>query len=223
MKAKVIDVSERKNQTYLEELSLRIAEGFKPTQVLIECRKDQSVNVNEAYQRYLIDQHTLTINENEQLGFRVAKKASLKEVICYDEREISWQSTAVFSEIPNTSPEVGKEVENMIKSLTMEINELHKTETLKGILRYCNDSETEEQNKSLYLLLNEVGAFAGYSGADSTASWWHRNFRMYANIQKYAQKGNRVMVIGGVGHTSIIKDLIRLDSKRTEVKAESFL
>lgn len=223
VKTKVIDVSTPENQAYLNDLSSRIADGFKPTHILIECAKDKSEKVNKDFQSYLQGQHQLSINENEQLGFRVAKKASLNEVICYDEQEISWQSNAVFEEMPKLTPDIAGKVGEKIKNMTQEINKLHKTESLKGILQYNSDPEVEENNKSLYLLLNEVGAMGSYSGADSTASWWHRNFRMYANIQKYAQEGNRVLVIGGVGHMSIFKDLIKIDSERKAVDVKLFL
>lgn len=223
VKTDVINVMTPDNQAYLDGLSSRIADNFKPTQVLIECRKSQNEKINKDYQGYLKGQHQLSVNENEQLGFRVAKKAALAEVICYDEQDVGWQSKAVFEEMSKSTPEIGAQVSETIKSLTDKVNELHKTETLKGILDFNNDPAMEENNKSLYLLLNEVGAWNSYSGADSTASWWHRNFRMYANVQKYAQKGSRVFVVGGVGHTSILKDLIHIDRKRKAVDARRFL
>ena len=40
------------------------------------------------------------------------------------------------------------------------------------------------------------------SGADASASWWQRNFRMYALIQQHAQPGARDIAIGGQGHTA---------------------
>ena len=46
------------------------------------------------------------------------------------------------------------------------------------------------------------------------ASWWHRNFRMYAYIQQHAGPGKRVVAIGGQGHTAILKDLLADDPDR---------
>lgn len=77
----------------------------------------------------------------------------------------------------------------------------------------ANDPEQDRINKDAYLLTNAVGAGSNFLGADTTARWWHRNFRMYANVQKYAQPGQRVLVIAGAGHTAILRDLLAIDRR----------
>jgi hypothetical protein len=74
----------------------------------------------------------------------------------------------------------------------------------------------------LYIATNAIGAGDGYSGADSSASWWHRNFRMYANIQKLATPGERIIVIGGAGHTAILKQLLEIDQRLIGVDVHPF-
>ena len=68
-----------------------------------------------------------------------------------------------------------------------------------------------------------MGAGENYVGADASASWWHRNFRMYANIQKHAQPGERVLAIGGQGHTAILKDLLAIDRDRVAVDVRPYI
>jgi hypothetical protein len=82
------------------------------------------------------------------------------------------------------------------------------------MLARANTQEMDNLNMGSYLITNSIGVGDGYSGADSTASWWHRNFRMYANIQKVAQPGTRVLALAGSGHTAILKFLLALDSQR---------
>ena len=65
----------------------------------------------------------------------------------------------------------------------------------------------------LYLATNAIGAGDGYSGAVAAASWWKRNFFMYANIQKLAPPGERVIAIGGSGHMAILKQLLAIDTR----------
>ena len=62
-----------------------------------------------------------------------------------------------------------------------------------------------------------------FSGADATASWWHRNFRMYAQIQRHAAPGARVLVVGGQGHTAILRDFLRDDALREAVAFAPFI
>ncbi|MBE0669690.1 MAG: hypothetical protein IH588_03805, partial [Anaerolineales bacterium] len=70
---------------------------------------------------------------------------------------------------------------------------------------------------------NHVGAGRTFEGADAAASWWHRNFRMYANIQRYAEPGEKVLAIGGQGHTAILKDLLKFDLDREAVDIVQYL
>lgn len=223
VKTEVLDVTDEESQTYLIGLSKEIAKDYKPTKVLLECRKEQQASLNESYRNYLANKHQLSINENQQLGFRIAKQSGLKHIICYDEQEVHWQSSSVFEEMSKRAPAIAQKVNKQIEEMSLESNRLHQTESLKTILRFNNTVDTERKNKALYLLLNEVGAFGSYSGADSTASWWHRNFRMYANLQQQAKAGQRIVLIGGAGHTAIIKDLLQIDSERILVNPLDYL
>ncbi len=99
----------------------------------------------------------------------------------------------------------------------------HRDLTLKQLLIRANDAQQDRENKDLYLLTNAAGAGSGFEGADATARWWHRNIRMYANIQRYATPGERVLVVAGSGHTAILRDLLRIDRRITARDIQSFL
>jgi len=85
-----------------------------------------------------------------------------------------------------------------------------------------NTAEGDRLNMDLYLATNAIGAGDGYSGADASASWWQRNFRMYANIQKAAQPGERIIAIGGSGHMAILKQLLAIDQRLAEEKVDGY-
>ena len=78
-------------------------------------------------------------------------------------------------------------------------------------------------NKSIYLRTNDVDAGRGFVGADAAASWWHRNFRMYANIQQVATPGHRVIALAGQGHTAILKDMLAVDDRRVAEDVRPYL
>jgi hypothetical protein len=101
-----------------------------------------------------------------------------------------------------------------IAAITAELQRRHDTLSLPELLTLSNDPADFAANKALYVATNAIGAGDGYAGADAAASWWHRNFRMYANVQRVAQPGERVLVIGGSGHIAIIADLLALDAAR---------
>lgn len=101
--------------------------------------------------------------------------------------------------------------------------EAHRTLTLKQLLLRANDPEQDRRNKDLYLLTNAAGAGAAFEGADATARWWHRNLRMYANIQRHATPGERVLVVAGSGHTAILRDFLRIDRRITARDIKPYL
>ena len=75
----------------------------------------------------------------------------------------------------------------------------------------------------MYLSTNSIGANDGYSGATASASWWERNFRMFANIQQQAEPGQRIIAIGGAGHMAILKQLLEIDQRLQGVAVNPYL
>ena len=214
VKTNQIDVTTPKNQQYLEKFSARIAHNFSPTVVLLECARERQLELNTEYNKYVAGDFKLPVNEIYQLGFRIAKASGLESVQCFDEREVQWQAGELMKTMPEQAPEIQAEFEAFISDVSTQLETMHADLSLKEILLTMNSREFDEKNQSLYVLLNEIGASESFVGADATASWWHRNFRMYANIQKAAVKDSRVFVIAGQGHTAILKNLLTLDPKR---------
>ena len=213
VKTDQINVMTEKNQVYLAGLAERIA-AFNPTDVLIECEPADSEKYQTKYQKYLNDSETLGSNENYQLGFRVARMAGLDGVTCYD-ASYDWKAEQLFEYMATRDQMAKQEFDAEIARITVQMNSNHQTLSLKQLLEFSNDPAADARNKNLYLMTNNVGAGEGFEGADAAASWWQRNFRMYANIQKVAVPGSRVVVFGGQGHTAILKDLLADDLQRS--------
>ena len=223
VKTKHIDVTTEENQAYLEQLTQRIAEHFTPDKILIECSVGAQAKIDQRFNDYLGGSYELPVNEIYQLGFRTAKAAGTKQIICFDERTIGWDADTLFEEMPENAPETQTLFNAYIDKMGTKSNQMHATMSFKQLLLSYNSVESDDRNKALYLLTNAVGAGDSFSGADAAASWWHRNFRMYANVQKAAQPGNRILVIGGQGHTAILKDMLALDVIREAVLVNDYL
>lgn len=222
IKSKQINVMTPDNQAYLERLTTRIAE-FQPTVVLLEFDRENEAGMQERYAQYLDGEYELDSNEIYQLGFRIAREAGVETIHSFDEREVHWDAEPLFEYMPENDPETHKKVNDLIAQISSDREIAHSTKTLADLLLESNDPEQDSLNKYLYLMTNHVGAGDNFVGADASASWWRRNFRMYANIQKYAQPGERVLAIGGQGHTAILKDLLALDAERRAVDARPFI
>lgn len=222
VKTAQIDVMTPENQVYLEGLARRIAD-FRPTVLLLEFDPENHARMQERYQQFIEGTYELGSNEIYQLGFRIAKLVGLETVYSFDERKVGWEAAELFEYMPKHDSETQAKMDGLIAEITEAHNLAHATKSLPELLMQSNDPQQDRLNKYLYILTNQVGAGHNFVGADSAASWWRRNFRMYANIQKHARPGERVVAIGGQGHTAILKDLLALDADRIAVDVRPYI
>lgn len=221
VKSGVNDVLSAASQSYLAELTQRISK-YNPSHILLEYDPTEDQSVNNRYGKYRNDEYQLSRDEIEQLGFRIAKSLGLNRVHSFDERNIPWLSEKLFEQL-NKSPEIEKQFNEAIFQLTEEEKSAQSTLSLRELLKRYNSAEMDRRNKSLYLMTNAIGVDENFVGADASASWWHRNFRMFARIQKFAQPGARLLVIGGQGHIAVIRDLVKLDPNLISEEIDFYL
>ncbi len=207
-----VDVSTPENQTYLDALAQRLCE-FKPTAILLEFDRTRESDMRKLLDAYKADEVELGINENYQIGFRVAKACGVDKIYGFDETEVGWNADPLFRYLENSAPELLEAFNAEIARIQDAETIAHRQLSLRELLKRANDPELDRMNKDLYLLTNAAGAGSGFEGADATARWWHRNIRMYANIQRYATTGERVLVVAGQGHTAILRDFLAIDRR----------
>ena len=217
-----INVMTEESQQYLEGLSIRLRE-FRPTVVLLEFDPANEALMQERYNQYLNDEFELPTNEIYQLGFRIARMSGVEKISSFDEASIGWNAEPLFEYLSEHDPDTERAIQMAIEEMTAEQQQAHARLTLRQLLKMTNDPDQDRLNKSLYLLTNHVGTGHNFVGADAAASWWHRNFRMYAKIQRHAAPGQRVLVIGGQGHTAILRDLLEIDADRDGVDVLPYL
>ena len=222
VRSEVIDVTTDANQAYLSDLATRLA-GFRPTDVLVECVPDAQEKQDAAYAAWRDGAATLEADETQQIGFRVAKAAGLDGVTCFDEGDVHWNGAPLFEYVGAHEPARKVAMDAVFASLSARATREQTTLPLPELLRLSNDPERDRENKDLYIVTNAVDAGGSFVGADASASWWHRNFRMYANVQKAAAAGRRVLVIAGAGHTAILKDLLAIDGAREAEDVNGYL
>ncbi|MBL6816547.1 MAG: hypothetical protein ISQ58_05395 [Pseudomonadales bacterium] len=157
------------------------------------------------------------------MSFRIARKAGLERVHCYDERDIEWDADNLFEYIATQEPATQAKMDAAIAELTNRTAEDHYRKSLGQFLLQTYSEKEDRLNKSLYLMTNSAGAGTNFYGTDAAASGWHRNFRMYANIQKLATPDTHSIVIGGQGHKAILKNLLQIDGERQAVVIVPFL
>lgn len=220
-KNKDIDIFTGANQAYLEALTQRL-QAFRPTRVLLEYSPDNDELINERYRQYLAGEYELGANEIYQLGFRIAKLAGHDRVYSFDNRDVEWQAEAMFEYAKQHDSPQMKTFNEIVQAYTAAEERARATLSLKELLQRQNDPANERMNMDLYLATNSIGAGDGYAGAAASASWWERNFYMYANIQTLAAPGERVIAIGGTGHMAILKQFLAIDRRLESVAVDSY-
>ncbi len=207
-----INVLAPESQAYLEQLADRIC-TFRPTTILLEFDRARESDMQSRLDAYRTDDMELEANENYQIGFRVAKACGVERLYGFDESEIGWDAEPLFQYLEKSSPDRLEAFNAEIARLQEAEAAAHRVLSLRELLIRANDPEQDRVNKDLYLVTNAAGAGFGFEGADATARWWHRNIRMYANIQRYATAGKRVLVVAGQGHTAILRDFLEIDQR----------
>lgn len=222
VKTDQVDVMTGENQAYLEALAVRISE-FNPTVVLLEFSPEREPEIQERFQQYVDGQYDLPGNEIYQLGFRIAAISDADTINGFDETEVQWEAEPLFEYLESTDHAAGARFAALIEEITLDEEDAHAKLSLSELLARTNDRERDALNRGLYILTNHVGDHDNFVGADAAASWWHRNFRMYALVQRHAQPGERVLVIGGQGHIAILRQLLADDRDREAVDVRPFL
>jgi len=201
------DVTSARRQAELADLAGKLAR-FRPTKIAVEGARAESEMWNTRYANYLKGEHTLSRNEIEQVGFRLAKTLGHAAIYPidfkmmmsgqrYDEIDFSLRKKPAAP--ADAKPRQLSEAELRLRKLTIVEN-----------LRELNDPAKAAKDHTQYLdsLLPEEGKVALYDGADLLTNWYKRNFRMFANLARITDfEQDRVLLIVGSGHLQILSDL----------------
>ena len=207
-----IDVLDSKYQKEIELTVDKLAR-FNPTKIVIERQPSRQNEYDSLYQAYLNGQHKLTRNEEQQIGFRLAKRVGLKKVYCTD----TWGAdyTVVKDLIEGTDSIAIKTFmdffynhpDSLLVSYRNE-KRIFKTKGILAELKHLNSDSEITKSLGDYL----IGVFKYETpenkqfGVDFTTGWWfNRNLRIFRNIQCInAKPGDRILVIYGAGHMNLL-------------------
>ena len=188
---------------------------YNPTKIMLEFPYSDSKYLDSLYNETLKGNHTLTINEIEQLGFRLAQELDHKHVYSID-----YRLDLPFDELLGFAKKHDKE---RLDKMIAHVQAQDKTEsdfllknTILDYLIYRNSDEEDKRNKEQYL--NRSAKFVSDSsdvGAKFVSEWWKRNIYMMTYIDRQVDSDDRVLVIVGAAHRAVLKDLYQ---DRTDIE-----
>ena len=204
------DVLTPKRQAEIGEL-LEVLKRFKPTKIAIESTVYEDRRPKQ-YAEYLAGTYTLSQNEIEQVGFRLAKELGMKAIYPVDiDGDFPMQRVINFAKAKGQSQimdQIMSEIGEMVKQ---EDAYLHSHSVLETLL-YMNDDKKVAQSVGFYFREARLGDPGDYAGPDLLASWYQRNIRIYNNIAKIIESPNdRVLVIYGAGHLGWLRQMVTND------------
>lgn len=220
-KTEVADVLSTERQAEIEAVVDALAR-FRPTKIAVEHRPASAARLDSLYRAYVAGSHDLARDETEQLGFRLAARLGHGRVVPIDYRnEFPFDAMMTYAQQHDTA--FVRFTEEELARITAEANRAQRENTVGEILRSLNAPPRLEADQGVYMRFARVGAGDTYVGADLVAKWYERNIHIFANLQRMAEPGDRILVIFGAGHAPILRELITYDPAMTLVEAVSYL
>lgn len=212
---KVDDLTSEKRQKEIQEL-VDALKAFKPTKVLIEYPFGRT-RIDSVYQTYRNGKHTLSINEIQQVGFRLANQLGHEHIYPADHRQdLPFNELMAFLQSTNQMEGFNALIQEMQKTVMLPLQEYYNNHNLKSFFVYMNSDESDAMNRAAYLQhFNKYNSDESDIGTRITSIWWERNFRIMSNIDRITEPGDRLLVIFGQGHTSLLKPFYQ---DRTDVE-----
>ena len=202
------DVLSPERQTEIEDV-VELLSAFEPTVVALESPWGDTTNAAD-YQSWLDGGHELRRKEEEQIGFRLARRVGLQTVFPVDAR-IGLPDSLLMVTM-EVDPSLGRhlaEIEPYGEAAMALMGEMLSDLTIGEFLWEMNSPEGLAANHTTYFrFFMPIVAENSYGGADYVAVWYKRNLRIAANIGRISEAGDRVFLIIGQGHAPILRQVL---------------
>ena len=211
-----------KNLEQIRSVCRKLAR-FKPTVICVEIEPKQQRLVEKEYETYLKDPSLATRFEGEVqlLGFEIGRLANTKRIVPIDHKMDYDYKLGEFAKriAADEYTLIQSGLEARVKEFVAPVTSLQQT-----LLKY-NTQESYDffinYNADKLVYANSKN---GFEGADEAAKYYHRNLRMFANINKISLDGSdRVLIISGASHAAYFNMFMKRSPRYRLVQLETFL
>lgn len=209
------DVKTPQRQQELEAIAKALM-AFTPTKIAIEGMMGEPY-YHKKYEAYLKhgSNDSLSRNENQQIGFRLARMAGHKDIYPIDYK-MDFMNPSMDS-LLMANPEKAAYMDSTIKHIQAMLNVWTEEKLFKGsigsFLHFMNTDEMIAANHSIYMnFLREMQQGDNRAGADMMANWYKRNIIIFQNLVRITDFDNpeeRILIIYGQGHAHYFKELTK--------------
>ena len=208
---KADDVLSPQRQQEITQL-IEVLKKFHPTKIAIEADIG-SQRVEREYSDYIAGKYTLSSNEIDQIGYRLAKELGHKAVYPVDEEgEFPYYRVLNYAKA-NGLKEKFDAMQASTGTMVKEQGDYLQSHTVLEMLEYMNSDARTAKDVASYYAYVPFGDPYDYAGPDLLALWFQRNIRIYSNIVKLVESPNeRILVIYGAGHVGWLRQDIAGDA-----------
>jgi len=205
------DVLSPRRQQEIAQL-VEVLKKFHPSKIAIEADVT-SKRVERQYSDYLEGKYTLSRNEIDQIGYRLAKELGHREIYPVDAdgdfpllRVINYaKANGRSAQFDALQVSVGAQVKAQ--------GDFLRSRTVLETLEYMNSDSMAAKGVASYYAYVPYGQPWEYAGPDLLASWYQRNIRIYHNIVALIESpGDRILVIYGAGHLGWLQQNVANDA-----------
>lgn len=181
--------------------------AWKPTYIAVEWLQKDQAALDRRYSDYLNGRYTLSRDEIDQIGLRLAAKLALRKVYA-----INWNDDppgpAADYNVEAGAKEAGEEQRlatiadpNWARNTT----QLIRTHTVTDSLIALNRPEALADLNRVYYDIALLGRADHNEGANWVGAWHARNLKIFANLVRLnAKPEDRILLIIGVGHAYLL-------------------
>ena len=205
------DVQSPKRQQEIAQV-IEVLKKFHPTKIAIEADVG-SQRVEREYSDYVAGKYTLSRNEIDQIGYRLAKELGHHAVYPVDEEgDFPWQRVVDYAKATGRKEKFDAMAATM-GTLVKEQDDFLRSHTMLETLQYMNSDSTAAKGVAFYYAIVPYGEPGDYAGPDLLALWYQRNIRIYHNIVTLIESPNeRILVLYGAGHLGWLQQDVNNDA-----------
>lgn len=219
------DVLVPKRQLEIQEV-VELLKVFRPTKIAVESPKMDTLT-QMRYQGYVRNKLSLRRNEEEQIGFRLAKELDHSTIYPVDVK-LNLDDGAISKLVEENPEKFGVYLSRLQKvgsTAVSTIGDWLHNGTIREVLYNMNHPDIENISHQLYFYsFMPIVEKDNYAGASLVSNWYERNLKIFSNINEIASDPeDRILVIYGQGHIPLLKQFARDSPYFTVVNAIEYL
>lgn len=214
-------VDKPEQQKEIEALTNSLAR-FNPNKIVLEYLPEEQSHFDSLYQAYRNGKHELTVNERQQIGFRLADRLNHHSVYGIDYKR-PWGMDTVMTWAKRNQPEFIDFVQQWRNKHAQVDSVMHHNYSISQILSFTATDTFLNSVQEMRMRTLEVGAGQNYIGLEPVSSVYKRNTRIFANLMKIAEAGDRILIVYGAGHSYYFNEFIDQHPYTTLVDPQNYL